>query len=189
MPDIRFRDKNVQSFLALEFFSVKSRSKLYCQGIYFSILLNKILHNKNQILQINHIQMVRERLRFLPLINMAGDALLLTFSFIAAYYSIWHHFKPNAEIFLIKVAVALLLCWGVTAFTIRLYSHEQYDPYGKLLLKHFLTLLVSAILLALMVYFMNDFVVARIIFIYGYFLFAVLDTFFRVCVLFMIRRR
>jgi CDP-diglyceride synthetase len=133
--------------------------------------------------------MVRERLRFLSLINLAGDALLLVFSFIAAYYSIWHHIMPNAEIFLIKVAIALLLCWGVTSFTLRLYSHDRDESSAELLLKHFLTLLVSAVLLSLMVYSVIEFSLTRILFIYGYFLFAVLDTFFRLCVLFMIRRR
>lgn len=133
--------------------------------------------------------MIQERLRFYSLLNLAADVFLLIASFFLAYLFIWGHFKPSFTSFFIKASVALLLCWGITALVLKLYSRKPNEQFGRSLPKHFLAIIIHAVLLSLLVFLVRDFNVSRILFVYGYLLFVFFDTLLRLGLIYVVLRR
>jgi FlaA1/EpsC-like NDP-sugar epimerase len=134
--------------------------------------------------------MITERLRFYSWLNQVGDIFLLIFSFILACILIWgSHFRPDFPIYFIKVLVAVVLCWGVTALLLKLYAPGRYKQYGRSLAKHFQAIAFFAVLLAVVVFLYKDFQITRVLFIDAFLLFVFLDTLLRLCFIYLLRRR
>lgn len=131
--------------------------------------------------------MLRERLRFYSLINLLGDIFLLIFSFILAYLLIWGHFKPNFHTFFLKVSVALLLCWIITALILKLYTPERFEQFERSLTKHFQAIILHAMLISFTVLVIKDFALTRNLFVYAYFIFVFLDTALRLGLMYVLR--
>lgn len=132
--------------------------------------------------------MLREKLRLYYLINILGDIFILIFSFLIGYLFIWGYFKPNFKIFFFKVSFALIACWLVAAFFLKLYSRERFEQFERSLSKHFQAIVFHAMLISMVVLLVRDFNVTRILFIYGYFLFVFLDTLARLGLMYLLRR-
>src|SRR6476659_2628953 len=132
--------------------------------------------------------MLREKLRLYYLINILGDIFILIFSFFIGYLFIWGYFKPNFKIFFFKVSFALIACWLVAAFFLKLYSRERFEQFERSLSKHFQAIVFHAMLISMVVLLVRDFNVTRILFIYGYFLFVFLDTLARLGLMYLLRR-
>src|SRR5215467_5276053 len=132
--------------------------------------------------------MLREKFRFYSLINLIGDISLLIISFLIGYWLNWHHFKPNFPIFFFKVSAALIGGWLLIAFIIRLYSPERFEQFEKSFSKHFQANLFHSMYLSLAVLLFRDFQLSRLLFIYGYIIFVVLDTLMRLGLMFILRR-
>ena len=132
--------------------------------------------------------MLREKFRFYSLINLIGDISLLILSFLIAYLVNWNHFKPNFTIFFFKVSAALIAGWLLIAFIMRLYSPERFEQFEKSFSKHFQAILYHAMFLSLAVLLIKDFQVSRILYVYGYIFFIVLDTLMRLGLMYILRR-
>ncbi len=132
---------------------------------------------------------VPEKLRYYSRVNLAGDIVILISSFLAAYLLIWNRLRPDFPYYFTKLIAAILLCWGITSLVLRLYARAGFEKFRRTLPKHFLALLLNAILLVPLIYFVCDFTVSRILFIYAYILFAVLDTLLLLAIGFVLRRR
>jgi hypothetical protein len=134
--------------------------------------------------------MITERLRFYSWLNQVGDIFLLIFSFILACILIWgSHFGPDFPAYFIKVLVAVVLCWSITALLLKLYAPARYKQYGRSLSKHFQAIAFFAMLLAGVVFLYKDFQITRVLFIYAFLLFVFLDTLLRLCFTYLLRRR
>ena len=127
--------------------------------------------------------------RFYSLLNLTGDVFLLIFSFILSYLFIWGNFKPNFQYYFLNVCVALLLCWLITAVLLELYARERYEQFGRSLPKHFQAILIHAALLSIVVFFVKDFMISRMLFVYGYLIFVFLDTLLRLGLIYLLRHR
>jgi hypothetical protein len=133
--------------------------------------------------------MFQEKLRFYSKLNLVGDILLLIVSFILAYLFIWGHFRPNVQIYFLRVSAALLLCWIFTAWVLNLYAPERYERFARSLPKYFLAIIFHAMLLSIVVFLIKDFQITRILFVYGYVLFVFLDMLLRLCLIYVLRQR
>ena len=134
------------------------------------------------------MKVVSEKLRYYSRVNLAGDVVILVSSFLAAYLIIWNKFRPDFPYYFTKVIVAILLCWGITSLVFRLYARAGFEKFRRTLPKHFLALLFNAVLLVPLIYFVCDFTVSRILFIYAYALFVVLDTLLLLAIGIVLRR-
>lgn len=132
--------------------------------------------------------MLREKFRFYSLLNLIGDVGLLIISFLIAYLYIWGNFKPNFPIFFFKVAAALIGGWLLIAFILRLYTPERFEQFEKSFSKHFQAILFHAMFLSLMILLIRDFQLSRVLFIYGYIIFIILDTLMRLGMMFLLKR-
>src|SRR4030095_15584328 len=120
--------------------------------------------------------MLSEKFRLYSVINLLGDVFLLIFSFLIGYLLIWGHFKPNFKDFFFKASFALVACWLIVAYFLRLYTPQRFEQFEKSFSKHFQAIVLHAMLVSTMVLLLKNFSMSRILFIYGYFFFIISDT-------------
>ncbi|MCS6991266.1 MAG: undecaprenyl-phosphate glucose phosphotransferase [Chitinophagales bacterium] len=132
--------------------------------------------------------MFREKLRAFAFLSLAGDLLLLLGSFLVAYMIIWGHFRPNFEVFFFKVSSALVACWLLVVFILRIYATEVMEQFERALSRHIQAIILHALLVSLTTLLVRDFAVNRLLFILGYVIFAASDILFRVAILYLIKR-
>ncbi|MCS6916886.1 MAG: undecaprenyl-phosphate glucose phosphotransferase [Chitinophagales bacterium] len=132
--------------------------------------------------------MFREKFRAFALLSLAGDLTILLLSFLSAYLIIWGHFRPNFDIFFLKVSAALVGCWVIVVLVLRVYATDVMEQFERALSRHIQAIILHALLIALTTLLIRDFAVNRILFILGYALFAAFDILFRIGMLFIIKR-
>jgi putative colanic acid biosysnthesis UDP-glucose lipid carrier transferase len=132
--------------------------------------------------------MPKEKFRFYAFLNLVGDISLLIFSFLVGYLIIWGHFKPNFPVFFVKISSALIICWLIVAWFLKLYSAERFQQFERSFSKHFQAIVFHAMLVSFTVLVIKNFAVSRILFISGYFIFIVLDTLLRLGLMILLRR-
>ncbi len=132
--------------------------------------------------------MLREKFRFYSVINLFGDIFLLLFSFLIGYLLIWGHFKPNFKEFFFKASFALVVCWLVVSYFLKLYTPQRFEQFEKSFSKHFQAIIFHAMVVSTVVLLLKNFSMSRILFVYGYFLFICLDTLLRLGLMYRLKR-
>lgn len=132
--------------------------------------------------------MLREKFRFYSIINLLGDISLLIISFLVGYLLIWGHFKPNFKEFFFKASFALIACWLVVAFFLKLYTPQRFEQFEKSFSKHFQAIVFHAMLVSTVVLLLKNFSISPILFIYGYFFFIIFDTLLRLGLMYLLKQ-
>ena len=132
--------------------------------------------------------MLREKFRFYSIINLLGDVSLLIISFLVGYLLIWGHFKPNFKEFFFKASFALIVCWLVVAFFLKLYTPQRFEQFEKSFSKHFQAIIFHAMLVSTVVLLLKNFSISPILFIYGYFFFIIFDTLLRLGLMYLLKQ-
>ncbi len=132
--------------------------------------------------------MLKDKLRFYAVLKLVTDIALLIGSFFLAYWLIWGTFRPNFEIFFLKVSAALIGCWLVVIPFTRIYSWDLFSHFEKSISNNVKAIALHALLVALTTVLIREFSVNRLLFVSGYAIFAIADLLMLIFLLYLVKR-